>query len=73
MVTDGLITSKLADLNLFILRYGVSKKDQLKYINEIAEKGVMRNPAIIINDVKLDRFSYGYSYSYNYAYGKGYS
>jgi capsular exopolysaccharide synthesis family protein len=73
MVTDGLITSKLSDLNLFILRYGVSKKDQLKYINKIAEKGVMRNPAIIINDVKLDRFSYGYSYSYKYAYGKGYS
>ncbi|NQU53199.1 MAG: hypothetical protein HQ522_11750 [Bacteroidetes bacterium] len=26
MVTDGLITSKLTDLNLFILRYGISKK-----------------------------------------------
>ena len=72
MVTDGLITSKLTDLNLFILRYGVSKKDQLKYINEIAQKGIMKNPAIIINDIKLDRFSYGYSYSYKYAYGKGY-
>jgi len=32
----------------------------------------MNNPAIIINDIKLDRFSYGYSYSYKYAYGKGY-
>jgi len=73
IVTDGLITSKLTDLNLFVLRYGVSKKDQLKYINEIAKKGIMKNPAIIINDIKLDRFSYGYSYSYKYAYGKGYN
>jgi tyrosine-protein kinase Etk/Wzc len=73
MVTDGLITSKYSDLNLFILRYAVSRKDQLKFINEIANKGVMKNSALIINDIKLDRFSYGYSYSYKYAYGKGYS
>jgi len=72
-VTDGLITSKNTDLNLFVLRYGISKKDQLKFINEIAGKGVMKNPAIIINDVKISRMSYGYAYSYKYAYGKGYS
>ncbi|WP_319589886.1 polysaccharide biosynthesis tyrosine autokinase [uncultured Draconibacterium sp.] len=72
-VTDGLITSKHSDLNLFVLRYGVSKKDQLKYINDIAKQGVMNNPALIINDIKLHRLSYGYSYSYQYAYGKGYT
>ena len=72
-VTDGLITSKLSDLNLFVLRYGVSKKDQLKFINDIAKQGVMQNPALIINDVKLSRLGYGYAYSYNYGYGKGYS
>lgn len=77
MVTDGLITSRLSDLNIFILRYAVSRKDQLKYINEIAGKGVMQNPAIVINDIRLDRFNYGYSYAYKYQYkyayyGKGY-
>ncbi len=72
-VTDGLITSKSTDLNLFVLRYGISKKDQLKFINEITGKGVMNNPALIINDVKISRMSYGYAYSYKYAYGKGYS
>ncbi|RIJ47623.1 polysaccharide biosynthesis tyrosine autokinase [Maribellus luteus] len=72
-VTDGLITSKSSELNLFVLRYKVSKKDQLKFINEIAGKGGMNNPALIINDVKISRLSYGYSYSYKHAYGKGYS
>lgn len=72
MVTDGLITSRISDLNLFVLRYAVSRKDQLKFINDIADKGVMNNPALVINDIKLDRFSYGYSYSYKYAYGQGY-
>lgn len=70
MVTDGLITCRHADLNLFILRYGVSNKDQLKFINEITGKGSMPNAALVINDIKLD--GYGYSYSYKYAYGKGY-
>ncbi|WP_163323644.1 GumC family protein [Draconibacterium mangrovi] len=72
-VTDGLITSRHSDLNLFILRYGVSKKNQLKYINDIASQGTMNNPALIINDIKLNRLNYGYSYSYQYAYGKGYA
>ena len=71
-VTDGLITSKKSDLNLFVLRYGVSKKDQLKFINDIAKQGITKNPAFIINDVKLNHIGYGYSYSYNYGYGKGY-
>lgn len=70
MVTDGLITCRHSDLNLFILRYGVSNKDQLKFINEITGKGSMPNAALVINDIKLD--GYGYSYSYKYAYGKGY-
>ncbi|MFV0267096.1 MAG: GumC family protein [Draconibacterium sp.] len=72
-VTDGLITSKSTDLNLFVLRYGVSRKDQLKFINEITEQSVIKNPALIINDIKISRIGYGYSYSYKYAYGKGYS
>ncbi len=74
-VTDGLITSKISDLNLFVLRYGVSKKDQLKFINDIAKQSVMKNPALIINDVKIGRlgYGYGYSYSYKYGYGKGYN
>jgi len=71
-VTDGLITSKQSDLNLFVLRYGVSKKDQLKFINDIAKQGVMKNPALIINDVKFSRLAHSYAYSYKYGYSKGY-
>lgn len=64
MVTDGLITSRLSDLNLFILRYGVSQKDQLKFMNEMSQKGAMNNSAIVINDIKLNGYGYGYSYKY---------
>ena len=69
MVTDGMITGKLSDLNIFILRYGVSRKDQLKFINDMAAKEVMKHPALVINDIKGSRYGYGYHYySYRYSY-----
>ncbi len=72
-VTDGLITGRQADLNIFILRYGVSRKDQLKFINDMAAQGVMKHPSLLINDIKLDRFGYGYHYySYRYSYKNKY-
>jgi capsular exopolysaccharide synthesis family protein len=72
-VTDGLITSREADLNIFILRYGISRKDQLKYINDMVAQGTLKHPALVINDIKLEGMGgYGYNYSYKYSYGKGY-
>ena len=72
-VTDGLITGRQADLNIFVLRYGVSRKDQLKFINEMAAQGVMKHPSLLINDIKIDRYGYGYHYySYRYSYKNKY-
>lgn len=72
LVTDGFITGRLSDLNIFILRNGVSRKDQVKFINDIAAKGHMKNVALIINDVSPARYGYYYYASYKYAYMKGY-
>jgi capsular exopolysaccharide synthesis family protein len=75
LVTDGLLAGRHADLNIFILRYGVSKKDQIDFINQIAEKKILGNMALIINDIKGPGFGYGKNYSYNYrysGYGHGY-
>lgn len=72
IVTDGVITGKHADLNIFILRYGVSRKDQLKFINDLAAKEVMKHPALVINDIKGSRYGYGYHYYYSYRYNYGY-
>ena len=72
-VTDGLVTGRQTDLNIFILRYGISRKEQLKFINEMAEQGVMKHPSLLINDIKLDHYGYGYRYySYRYSYKNGY-
>lgn len=69
MVTDGLVTSRLSDLNIIVLRYGLSRKDQLKYINNMAAKQAMSHPALVINDIKTNRYGYGYGYGYHsYSY-----
>jgi tyrosine-protein kinase Etk/Wzc len=66
LVTDGFILSSLVDLNIFILRYGVSHKHQVEMINQYASKEMISNPAILVNDIKLDAF--GSSYYKNYQY-----
>jgi capsular exopolysaccharide synthesis family protein len=68
IVTDGFLVGRHASLNIFILRYGVSKTDQLKYINQIADNKILNNLTLIINDIHGPGFGYGQNYYYNYKY-----
>ncbi|HEY3370048.1 MAG TPA: polysaccharide biosynthesis tyrosine autokinase [Prolixibacteraceae bacterium] len=75
LVTDGFLCGRHADLNIFILRYGVSKKEQIKYINQVAENKILENITLVINDIQGAGFGYGQNYYYNYkysGYGNGY-
>ena len=68
LVTDGMLTSKFADANLFVLRQGYSHKDQVKFINQLSEKESINKVGIILNDAKKSNLSnYG-----SYGYGNGY-
>jgi capsular exopolysaccharide synthesis family protein len=77
-VTDGLIMSQLSDLNLFVLRYGISRKQQIDIINHHGDKKLISHLAIVVNDIKPNAFGYAYSkYSrydayYKYSYKKNY-
>jgi len=61
LVTDGIIVSQLSDLNIFILRYGVSHKQQLELINHYADKQMIKHLAIVVNDIQSNAFGYAYS------------
>jgi capsular exopolysaccharide synthesis family protein len=61
LVTDGLILSQMSDLNIFILRYGVSHKHQLEMINQYAVKKIIDHLAIVVNDIKSNAFGYSFS------------
>ncbi len=68
LVTDGIILSQLSNLNIFILRYGVSHKHQLELINQYAAKKMINNVAIVVNDIKTNAFGYTYYKYYQYEY-----
>ncbi len=62
VVTDGSITGRHSDANLFLLRQGYSNKAQLKFIDQLGTKETMPQICIVINDSQTK--SYGYKHSY---------
>lgn len=73
LVTDAQIISHLADLNVFILRYAVSHKNEIEMINQYVSQGTMSKVAIIVNDIKTNSFGYSYYKYYQYeTYQKAY-
>ena len=61
LVTDGMIISQLSDLNIFILRYGISHKHQIEMINQYASKKIIGHLAIVVNDIRTNSFGYSFS------------
>lgn len=73
LVTDGQVVSRLSDLNIFVLRYGVSHKHQLGIINQYINKKTIENIALIVNDIKTNSFGNTYYKYYQYeAYQNSY-
>lgn len=66
LVTDGLIVSSLSDLNILVLRYGVSLKHQVELFNQYAAKKIISSPAILVNDIKFNEFGTTYYKHYQY-------
>ena len=76
MVTDAFLLMRFSDVNLFIVRQGVTNKNIFgSIIKDVENRGV--EASIIINGVELGKGYYGkrygtYRYGYGYAYGYGY-
>ncbi len=68
LVTDGIITSRLSDVNIFILRYGNSKRHNLEFINQEVARKTIDKVALVVNDIKTGSFGYSYYKDYNYEY-----
>jgi capsular exopolysaccharide synthesis family protein len=75
LVSDALVLSKYAGINLFVVRQSVTVKDQIRMFDVLHNDGKIQNPAIIFNGVEyLKKYGYGYgsnSYGYGYSYGYG--
>ena len=71
LVTDGILIMRKADIPLYIVRAGYSKKAFLKNINKLMRTNNFTRLSTILNDAKATGLS-GYGYGYGYGYGQGY-
>jgi len=73
LVTDAQLLHTYADTTLYIIRQGVTYKQQLNVPNELYNSGKITRMGFIVNDVVANRgFTYGYGYDEGYGYGYGY-
>ncbi len=72
LVSDGLVLAEHADLNLFIVRHEITRREHVKHIDELHSRGRIANMAIIFNAVSRKKGAYAYASTYGYgaAYGK---
>jgi tyrosine-protein kinase Etk/Wzc len=63
LVADGIITGRYADVNLFVIRFRYTSKDQIKFINEHDIKKTLPNLALVLNDAVKDNFGSGNYYN----------
>lgn len=67
-VTDGIIISQHAGVNLVIARYAKTQMKELELtVNRFEQAGVKVN-GFILNDIQREAGGYGYGYNYAYAY-----
>ena len=73
-VADAVITDRLSDLCMYILREGVQDRRQLPNIERIYNERKFHNMCIVLNGTSNQHQGYGYGYgrSYGYNYGYGY-
>ena len=73
IVTDGVISGRSCDTNLFVVRQGYSHKTQVKFIDQLAEKNNLPQICVVLNDVEHKNYGYGRGYGYqNYSQYGGY-
>jgi capsular exopolysaccharide synthesis family protein len=65
-VTDSFLLFKFADINIFTIRHNYSLKEAVKANLRNIELKKIPNVSILINDIKMNKNSYGYAYQSSY-------
>ncbi|MDR1722514.1 MAG: polysaccharide biosynthesis tyrosine autokinase [Tannerella sp.] len=68
MVADAMISNRVVDITLYIIRCGKMDRRMLPEIEQLYREGKLKNMAVILNGVG-SAFGYGYNYGYGYGYG----
>ncbi len=65
-VADAVITDRVCDLAVYVVREGLLDRRQLPDIERFYRDGKFRNMCIVLNDSSTQQKSYGYGYGYGY-------
>lgn len=71
-VTDTVVAARAVDATMFVSRANYSHKNNLRFANELSEKAMLPNMALVINDISNYHFGYGFGYGRKYGYGYSY-
>lgn len=71
LVGDALLFAKYIDVSLYVVRAGVSLKENMQILDGIYQQQKMPRLYAILNGVKANSI-YGKKYGYGYGYGYGY-
>ena len=69
VIADAMISSRVADLSIYVVREGLLDRQQIPDINSLYTENKLNNMCIVLNGSSETRQSYGYSYRYQYAAG----
>jgi tyrosine-protein kinase Etk/Wzc len=53
LFSDALQLEKFADVNVFVLRYGFTRRSNVVYLQEALRRKEFKNPMIVLNDIPL--------------------
>lgn len=69
VIADAIISSRVADLSIYVVREGLLDRRQLPDIDNLYKANKLRNMCIILNGASERSHRYGYRYGYTYTYG----
>lgn len=69
IIADAMITSRVVDLSIYVVREGLLERQQIPDINALHNEHKLNNMCIVLNGASESRQPYGYSYRYQYASG----
>jgi capsular exopolysaccharide synthesis family protein len=66
LVADAHIIARLSDVTLYIVRQGITRKSELKFIKALVKENKLPNMQIVFNCVDVKKFGYGYEFDNSY-------
>lgn len=63
IVSDTFSLTRYSDVSLYVTRVNYTKRTFIKYLNNVVERGQLKNVAVVVNDTN-PKLSSGYGYGY---------